>query len=74
MEFSGVQNITQYQRNKFITLFYSFQKIEPLITSFTNSHFQSVLSFPYVDIQKEGHSWIVKVAVLELLYDYYYPF
>jgi len=74
IEFSGVQTINQYQRNKFINFFYSFQKMEPFITYFSESHFQSLLSFPYVDIRKEGNSWVVKVAVLELLYDYYYPF
>jgi len=74
IEFLGVQNINQYQRNKFINLFYSFQKTEPFITYFSESHFQSLLSFPYLDIQKEGNSWVVKVAVLELLYYYYYPF
>jgi hypothetical protein len=74
IEFSGVNNINQYQRNKFINLFYSFQKIEPLITYFTDSDFQSILGFPYVDIQKQGNSWVVKVAISKLLYDYYYPF
>ena len=74
IEFSGVKNINQYQRNKFINLFYSFQKTEPLINYFTESHFQSVLSFPYLDIQKQGNSWFVKIAISQLLYDYQYPF
>ena len=74
LEFSGVRNINQYQRNKFINLFYSFQKTEPLINYFTESHFQSILSFPYVDIKKQGNSWIVKLAISQLLYDYDYPF
>ena len=73
IEFSGVKNINQYQRKKFINLFYSFQKTEPLITYFTDSHFQSLLGFSYVDIQKQGNSWVVKVAISKLLYDYYYP-
>lgn len=74
IEFVGVQNINQYQRNKFLNLFYSFQKTQPFITYFSESHFQSLLSFPYLDIQKKGNSWLIKVAVLGLLYDYYYPF
>lgn len=74
LEFSGVQNINQYQRNKCIKLFYSFQKMEPLITYFSDSHFQSLLSFPYVNIQKEANSWIVKLVISKLLYEYYYPF
>lgn len=74
IEFSGVKNINQYQRNKFINLFYSFQKTEPLINYFTESHFQSILSFPYLDIQKQGNSWVVKLAISQLLYDYDYPF
>ena len=74
IEFSGVQNINQYQRNKFIKLFYSFQKTEPLIAYFSDSHFQSLLSFSYVNIQKEGNYWVVKVAISKLLYEYYYPF
>lgn len=74
LQFSGVKNINQYQRNKFINLLNSFQKMEPLITDFTESHFQSILSFPYVDIQKQGNSWIVKLAISQLLYDYQYPF
>ena len=45
-----------------------------MITYFTESHFQSLLCFPYVDIQKQGNSWVVKVAISKLLYDYYYPF
>ena len=74
IEFSGVKNINQYQRNKFINLFYSFQKMQPLITYFTEAHFQSLLTFPYVNIQKQGNSWVVKVAVSKLLYNYRYPF
>ena len=52
IEFSGVRNSNQYQRNKFINLFYSFQKMQPLITYFTEAHFQSLLTFPYLNIQK----------------------
>ena len=74
IKFSGVKKINQYQRNKFINLFYSFQKTEPLITYFTDSHFQSIVSFPYVNIQKQGNSWVVRVAISKLLYDYHYPF
>lgn len=74
IQFLGVKTINQYQRNKFINLFYSFQKTEPLINYFTESHFQSILSFPYLDIQKQGNSWIVKIAISQLLYDYDYPF
>jgi len=74
IEFSGVKNINQYQRNKFINLFYSFQKTEPLINYFTETHFQSILSFLYVDVQKQGKSWVVKLAISQLLYDYDYPF
>ena len=73
MEFSGVK-INQYQRNKFINLFYSFQKTEPWVTYFTDSRFQSLVGFPYLNIQKQGNSWVVRVAMLELLYDYPYPF
>ena len=32
------------------------------------------MSFPYVDIQKQGNSWFVKLAISQLLYDYDYPF
>ena len=74
MEFSGVKNTNQYQRHKFINLFYSFQKMQPLITYFTEAHFQSILTFPYINIQKQGNSWVVKVAVSKLLYKYRYPF
>jgi hypothetical protein len=74
LEFSAVKNINQYQRNKFINLFYSFQKTEPWITYFTDKHFQSLLVFPYVDIQKQRNCWVVKVAVSKSLYGYYYPF
>ena len=45
-----------------------------MINYFTELHFQSVLSFHYVDIQKQGNSWIVKLAISQLLYDYDYPF
>lgn len=74
IEFSGVKNINQYQRDKFINLFYSFQKTEPLITYFTDTHFQSLLVFPYVNVQKQANSWVVKVAISKLLYAYQYPF
>jgi hypothetical protein len=74
MEFSVVNNINQYQPNKYINLFYSFQKTEPLITYFTDVHFQSLLAFPYLNIQKQGNSWVVKVAISKLLYEYRYPF
>lgn len=30
--------------------------------------------FPYVEIQKQGNSWVVKVAISQLLYGYEYPF
>lgn len=74
IELSGVKNINQYQRNKFINLFYSFQKMQPLITYFTEAHFQNLLTFPYVNIQKQGNSWVVKLAVSKLLYNSRYPF
>lgn len=44
------------------------------ITYFTDVHFQSLLGFPYLNIQKQGNSWVVKVAVSQLLYNYRYPF
>lgn len=68
IEFSGVKTINQYQRTKFINLVYSFQKTDPLI-----AHFQSILTFPYIDIQKQVNSWVVKVAISKLLYNYSYP-
>lgn len=34
----------------------------------------SVLVFLYVNIQKQGNSWVVKLAVSKLLYNYRYPF
>lgn len=69
MEFSGVKTINQYQRNKFIKLFYSFQKTEPLISHFDDAHFQSIITFPYIDIQKQTNSWVVKLAILKLFTD-----
>lgn len=79
IELSGVKNINPYQRNKFINLFYNFQKKEPLITYFTDAHFESLLAFLYVNfqnvnIQKQGNSWVVKVVVSKLLYNYRYTF
>lgn len=74
IEFSGVNRINQYQRNKFIKILYTFQETKPWLTYFTDTHFQSLLVFPYLNIQKQGNSWVVKVAVSKLLYDYYYPF
>ena len=58
----------------FYYLFYSFQKIEPWIAYFTDSHFQSIVSFPSVDIKKQGNSWVVRVTISKLLYDYHYLF
>jgi hypothetical protein len=74
MKFAGVKNINQYQRNKFIGLFYSFQKMEPLINKFSDTHFQSLVSFPYLDVQKKDNYWIVKLAVVKQFYHYFYPF
>lgn len=74
MKFAGVKNINQYQRNKFIGLFYSFQRIKPLINKFSDTHFQSLVSFPYLDVQKKANYWIVKLAVVKQLYHYSYPF
>lgn len=74
IEFSGVNRINQYQRNKFIKILYTFQETKPWLTYFTDTHFQSLLVFPYLNIQKQGNSWVVKVGVSKLLYDYYYPF
>lgn len=45
-----------------------------MINYFIDSHLQSVLNFPYVDIQKQGNSWVLKLAISQLLYDYQYPF
>lgn len=45
-----------------------------LITHFTEPDFQSLFTFPYVNIQKQGNSWVVKVAVSKSLYHYPYPF
>lgn len=45
-----------------------------MITYFTDDHFQSLLGFPYLNIQKQENSWVVKVALSKLLYEYSYPF
>ena len=45
-----------------------------MITYFTEAHFQSILTFSYVNIQKQGNSWVLKVAVSKLRYNYCYPF
>ena len=69
MQFSGVKSINQYQRNKYIEVFSNFQKIEPLVTVFSDVQFQSLLVFPYVDIEKQANYWNVKIAVSKLLYE-----
>lgn len=74
IQFSGVETINQYQRNKFIKLFYSLQQIEPLVTYFDDQHFQSIMGFPYINIQKQNNHWFVEVAISESLYSYCYPF
>ena len=45
-----------------------------LITHFTEPHFQSLLAFSYLNIQKQGNSWVVRVVVSKLLYNYCYLF
>lgn len=67
IEFSRVKNINQYQRNKFINLFYTLQKTEPLIMYFTEAHFESLLIFPYVNIQKQANSWAVKITISKII-------
>lgn len=68
IEFLDIKNINQCQRNKYINLFYSFQKMKSWIIYFTDVNFQNLLGFPYLTIQKQRNSWVVKVAILKLLY------
>lgn len=56
IQFSGVKSINQYQRNKYIEVFSDVQ-------------FQSLLVFPYVNIEKQANYWNVKIAVSKLLYE-----
>lgn len=51
IEFSGVNRINQYQRNKFIKILYTFQETKPWLTYFTDTHFQSLLVFPYLNYE-----------------------
>ena len=45
-----------------------------MISNFDDAYFQSILTFPYIDIQKQTNSWVVKLAISKLLYNYPYPF
>ena len=46
-----------------------------LITSFSNHHFQSLVTIPQVTFEKTNQKfWIAKIWIVEELFYYHYPF
>ena len=74
MRFIGVKNRNQYQLNKVLNSLQSFQKLDLLLQKFSQISFRSSVIFPYLEIEKQGKSWIVTIAVAKELYFYDYPF
>lgn len=77
INFSQINNKSQYQREQLIQFFQKIQMMKQFVKVFTDESFQSVAIFPSVKTRKEfreSGTWIIEVAILQKLYCYSYRF
>jgi len=61
-------------RKKVLDMVHRFQKLGPIIETFSDTHFKSSIMFPSIVIRKKGRIWVVNMAVGEQLLSYKYPY
>ena len=74
LRFTGGNEKSQYQRIKALNFLKSLQEIKSPLQKFSDSEFRSSVMFPYLKLEKQGKTWIVKIAIGEELHFYNYPF
>lgn len=68
IRFTGVKNKNHYQLNKTLKFLRSLQTIQPLLQKFSDTLFRSSILFPNMKIEKQGLSWVIKIAIGEELH------
>lgn len=75
LAFTGVKITNSYQRKQLLVYFKKLQKLDPIVTEFSDGGFQSYVVFPYVDMKnKPGNSWMLEVYTAQELIFFPYPF
>lgn len=75
VKFTGMHLSNHPEREKLILYFYQLQKLDPIVTVFSDRAFRSYVCFPYVKCNNpSGKSWVVEVLVAEELFNFPYPF
>ena len=74
LHFIKAKNKSYYQFKKVKQFLQSLQKETPFVTTFNESTFRSVASFPCVELEKQHKVLVARVAIAKELYLYDYPF
>lgn len=73
MNFIGIPVKKQNQRLKILEYFRQLHKLDPIIEQLEDSTFRIFATFLYSSVYKKSNSWVVRVYVIEDLYQYSYP-
>ncbi len=74
-EFMTFRNVGgKYQRLQTLEFLRSLQKLDTVITNFSETSLRSSVLFTYLELEKEGKFWVVRICIAEKLYFYQYPF
>lgn len=74
MKFIKVPSTNTDQRTKLIDYFERLHQAKPVIEQFADGTFRVFATFLYSSADKVGKRWVIKVYIIEDLYDYAYPF
>ena len=74
LEFTGYQKTNYYQLKQLKDFIISLDKIPTFSAYFSDEHYQSVIFFSFVDVQKQKNTWYVILVGCEELIDLFYPF
>jgi len=73
IDFTDIKIIGSYQRKELLDYFEQLQKVDPIVTQFSNGAFRSYVCFPYVDCDNPSqNSWEIEILVNEQLFDFSY--
>jgi hypothetical protein len=70
MHFMKIENKSYYQIKKVKEFLQSLQEETPFVKIFTEKSFRSVASFPYVELEIQHKSLVVRVAIASILQQY----
>lgn len=71
----GSSDMTKrHYRRKAKDILFSLQKIQSIVDIFEDDSFQRIAAFPAMSVKKENKQWIARVAIVEKLHKYDYPF